>query len=89
MRRSRAAWSVVAVIVCAGAIGIAVGLRTGHGMRSGIRGPAVRSSHFNVLPAALTGRKDSTVVQVDADRAVVFGGVKWNAKSISVADEGS
>lgn len=86
-RRGRALWTAVAVVVGVAAIGVTIKLRSGDATPSGMRA-AVRSAHFNVLPPSLVGRHDSPVVQVDADRAVVFGGVTWDKKNISVANEG-
>ena len=75
------------MVVCLAAVGIAVMRRSDRATPSGpVR--VVRSSRFNVLPASLASRLHVTVVQVDADRAVVFGGVTWDKKSISVANDG-
>jgi hypothetical protein len=87
MRRGRAGWIAAAVVVCLAAVGIAVTWRSDRATSSSPVS-AVRSPRFNVLPASLSSRLHVSVVQVDADRAVVFGGVRWDKKSISVANDG-
>jgi hypothetical protein len=88
-RRGRARWTAGAVVVCLAAIGIAVTLRTDDETPSGAPVKATRSTPFNFLPASLSSRTtDVSVVQVDTDRAVVFGGVTVHDKTVSVANDG-
>jgi hypothetical protein len=88
IRRGRALWSSAAAVVCVAAIGIAISLRSEDATPSGgKRVSAVRGPGFNVLPASFSTYGDS-VVQVDADRAVIFGGVTWDERNLSVSNEG-
>jgi hypothetical protein len=88
-RRGRALVIATAVVVCFVAVGIAVALSSDDAKRSAAPLSPPRAPRFNVLPVSIASRNHVAIVQVDADRAVVFGGMTWDKQRISVANDGA
>jgi hypothetical protein len=74
------AWVVVSV-----AIGIACTSHADNDASHAIGG-AVRSPGFATLPASLG--VGAAIVQLDAHRAIAFGDVTWNQKTLTVSNDG-